>query len=123
MLSVPDNDKLATSDAGANGTYSFRTPSLRNLKVTAPYMHSGVFRTLDDVLRFYVRIAGGNSQNPRVNNRQIDPRIRNVRVQNNAAAIIAFINTLSDDNFDKTVPTSVPSKLNPGGNIKLPVLR
>jgi len=118
VLSVPDNAKLATSDAGANGTYSFRTPSLRNLKVTPPYMHSGVFGTLDDILRFYGRIAGGNSQNPKVNNRQIDGRIRNLRIQNNAAAIVAFINTLSDDNFDKTVPASVPSKLNPGGNIK-----
>lgn len=118
VLSVPDNAKLATSDAGANGTYSFRTPSLRNLKVTAPYMHSGVFRTLDDILRFYRRIAGGNSQNPNVNIRQVDAKIRNVRIQNNTAALVAFINTLSDDNFDKTVPTSVPSKLNPGGNIK-----
>jgi cytochrome c peroxidase len=118
VLSVPDNAKLTTSDAGANGTYSFRTASLRNLKVTAPYMHSGVFSTLDDILRFYGRIAGGNSQNPNVNIRQVDAKIRNVRIQNNTAALIAFINTLSDDNFDKSVPTSVPSKLNPGGNIK-----
>lgn len=57
-------------------------------------MHSGVFRTLDDVLRFYVRISDGNSQNPKVNSRQIDPKIRNLRIQNNAAAIIAFINTI-----------------------------
>lgn len=118
VLSVPDNAKLSQSDAGANNTYSFRTPSLRNLKVTAPFMHSGVFQTLNDVLRFYNNISRGNSQNSNVNGRQIDPKIRNVRVQNNTAAIVAFINTLSDGNFDKTVPASVPSKLNPGGNIK-----
>lgn len=118
VLSVPDNAKLATSDASANGTYSFRTPSLRNLKVTAPYMHSGVFGTLDDILRFYGRIAGGNSQNSNVNIRRVDTKIRNIRIQNSAAALIAFINTLSDDNFDKTIPTSVPSKLNPRGDIK-----
>ncbi|MBC7408054.1 MAG: cytochrome-c peroxidase [Arcicella sp.] len=118
VLSVPDNAKLAQSDAGANGTYGFRTASLRNLKATAPYMHSGVFSTLDDILRFYGNIAGGNSQNPNVNIRQVDAKIRNVRIQNNQAALIAFINTLSDDNFDKTVPATVPSKLNPGGNIK-----
>ena len=81
-------------------------------------MHSGVFSTLDDILRFYGNIAGGNSQNPNVNIRQVDAKIRNVRIQNNQAALIAFINTLSDDNFDKTVPATVPSKLNPGGNIK-----
>jgi cytochrome c peroxidase len=53
-----------------------------------------------------------------VTDRQIDPRIRNLRIGNNQAAIIAFINALSDDNFDKTVPTSVPSRLSVGGNIR-----
>ena len=118
VLSVPDNTKNAQSDAGANNTYAFRTPSLRNLRVTAPYMHSGVFQTLNDVLGFYNRIAGGNSQNRNVTGLQIDPRIRNLRIGNNQAAIIAFINALSDDNFDKTVPTSVPSRLSVGGNIR-----
>ncbi len=31
----------------------FRTPSLRELKYTAPYMHNGVFRTLEEVVAFY----------------------------------------------------------------------
>ncbi len=118
VLSVPDNAKNVQSDAGANNTYAFRTPSLRNLRITAPYMHSGVFQTLDDVIRFYARIAGGNSQNTNVTVRQIDPRIRNLRIGNNQAAIVAFINALSDDNFDKSVPTSVPSRLSVGGNIR-----
>jgi cytochrome c peroxidase len=118
VLSVPDNAKLTQSDAGANNTYAFRTPSLRNLRLTAPFMHSGTFANLNDVLRFYGRIAGGNSQNPNVNARNIDPRIRNVRIGNNQAALVAFINALSDDNFDKTVPTSVPSRLSVGGNIR-----
>ncbi len=117
VLSVPDNTKNAKSDAG-NGTYAFRTASLRNLRLTAPYMHSGVFRTLDDVVRFYGRIAGGNSQNPNVAVRNIDARIRNVRVRNNQVALVAFINALTDDNFDKSVPTSVPSRLSVGGNIR-----
>lgn len=37
----------------------FRTPSLRELKYTAPYMHSGVLYTLDEVVDFYNR--GGDS--------------------------------------------------------------
>ncbi len=32
----------------------FRVPTLRNVAVTAPYMHNGVFTTLRDVVRFYV---------------------------------------------------------------------
>jgi cytochrome c peroxidase len=35
----------------------FRTPSLRELKYTAPYMHNGLFETLDEVIAFYN--AGG----------------------------------------------------------------
>ena len=37
----------------------FQTPSLRELKVTAPYMHNGVFKTLDEVVEFYDRGGGG----------------------------------------------------------------
>lgn len=35
----------------------FRTPSLRELRYTAPYMHNGLFQTLDEVINFYE--AGG----------------------------------------------------------------
>jgi cytochrome c peroxidase len=35
--------------------HAFKTPSLRNVALTAPYMHNGVFRTLDEVLDFYDR--------------------------------------------------------------------
>ena len=45
-----------TLDVGA-----FRTPSLRNVELTAPYFHDGSAATLADVVRFYVK--GGN-ENP-----------------------------------------------------------
>ena len=38
----------------------FRTPTLRNVALTAPYMHDGAFRTLKDVVDFYDR-GGGKS--------------------------------------------------------------
>jgi len=37
---------------------SFKTPSLRNINLTAPYMHDGSFKNLDEVLTFYSK--GGN---------------------------------------------------------------
>lgn len=40
----------------------FRTPSLRELKYTAPYMHNGVLRTLEEVVAFYDH-GGGNDPN------------------------------------------------------------
>jgi cytochrome c peroxidase len=39
--------------------YSFKTPSIRNSEKTAPYMHNGVFNTLEDVIKFY-ELGGGN---------------------------------------------------------------
>jgi cytochrome c peroxidase len=41
------------ADAAENG--KFRTPTLRNIGVTAPYMHNGVFDTLAEVIDFYNR--------------------------------------------------------------------
>ena len=59
VLAVPDNNKRTMSDSGVNGTYAFRTASLRDLAYTAPYMHSGAFATLRDVINFYDRARGG----------------------------------------------------------------
>ncbi|MBS1510107.1 MAG: cytochrome-c peroxidase [Bacteroidetes bacterium] len=38
--------------------YAFKTPTLRNIALTAPYMHNGVFKTLDAVLDFYNKGGG-----------------------------------------------------------------
>jgi cytochrome c peroxidase len=39
--------------------YSFKTPTVRNSEKTAPYMHNGVYSTLDEVVKFY-ELGGGN---------------------------------------------------------------
>lgn len=116
-LSVPNN---RINDAGINGDYAFRTPSLRNVELTAPYMHNGEFRTLNDVLGFYDDISrrNGNSQNPNVNNNQIADDARNLDLNNNEINnIVAFLRTLTDENFDDLIPSDVPSNLTIGGNI------
>ncbi|MBD0368656.1 MAG: hypothetical protein ICV53_21440 [Flavisolibacter sp.] len=116
VLSVPDNPKLPT-DAGANGTYAFRTPGLRNLSLTAPYMHSGVFSSLDAVLDFYERVGNHRSQNTHVGNNQLDGNLQRIN-DRDKAAIIQFLHALNDANFDKSIPASVPSGLHPGGNVQ-----
>lgn len=40
-----------TNDSQDNG--KFRTPNLRNIAITAPYMHNGVFTSLEEVIDFY----------------------------------------------------------------------
>ncbi|MCF0069394.1 cytochrome-c peroxidase [Dyadobacter sp. CY261] len=39
--------------------YAFKTPTVRHIALTAPYMHNGVFKTLEEVVDFYDR-GGGN---------------------------------------------------------------
>ena len=135
VLGVPDNNQLDFSDSGANGTYAFRTPTLRNLDETGPYFHNGVGRNLQQTIQFYITARnaannngggnggnggnGGLNINPNVNPGDIDRDVRDLRNFNNGDVqdIIAFIQALDDPDFDRTIPGSVPSGLNPGGRI------
>lgn len=111
-LGVPDTENRKDSDSGADKKYAFRTPSLRNLRFTAPYMHSGKFATLDQVLMFYEDIAGGKLLNPNVEESRMDPLATHMDVNfKDISRIVEFLNTLNDDSFDKSVPESVPSGL------------
>ncbi|MFT4681025.1 MAG: cytochrome c peroxidase [Granulosicoccus sp.] len=116
-LSVPNHSLL--EDRGATSAFDFRTPSLRNLNLTAPYMHNGSFDGLRDVLEFYNDISGEGqrSQNPDVDQNQIDQDARNLRLNNDDFdGLLAFLNTLNDE-IDVSIPLEVPSKLSVGGNI------
>ncbi|MDO7844783.1 cytochrome c peroxidase [Hymenobacter sp. M29] len=117
VLGVADNPKNPTSDSGLNGTYAFRTPSLRNVALTAPYMHDGTLANLQAVLNFYDPGRGGQapSLNPHVSVAQRDPLFPG-RVAN-PANIIAFLQSLTAASYDRTVPVSVPSGLPVGGNL------
>jgi cytochrome c peroxidase len=117
VLAVPDSQKLAQSDAGVDKTYAFRTPSLRNLRHSAPYMHNGAFASLNDVLRFY-NGAGRRTRNPNVRGDQLDPALRRLNAGRGGFEIINFLDALNDDTFDKRIPSRVPSGLPPGGNIR-----
>ncbi|WP_343328593.1 cytochrome-c peroxidase [Polaribacter staleyi] len=117
-LGVPDNEKLPVSDDGFEKKYGFRTPTLRNLRYTAPYMHTGKFKNLQEVLEFYEDISSGVAKNQHVSYQQIDPLIKKVNIKViDMKPIIYFFNSLNDEHFDKTVPEKVPSKLPVGGNI------
>jgi cytochrome c peroxidase len=128
VLAVPDNNRLAVSDAGVDGTYAFRTASLRNLAHTAPYMHNGAFTNLNQVVNFYNRISGGRggggrggrggATNTNVTRDRIDPLARQLRMRGGGRQndLVAFLGALNDDGFDRTVPDRVPSGLKVGGN-------
>jgi cytochrome c peroxidase len=54
----PDPGRFGISRAEPH-RYAFRTPSLRNVALTAPYMHNGAYPTLESVIEFY-DLGGGN---------------------------------------------------------------
>jgi cytochrome c peroxidase len=121
VLGVPDNPVLPASDAGAENRYAFRTASLRNLAFTAPYMHNGVFETLEDVLDFYddVDSRRGQDRNPNVSREQLDPLVRQLRgVDDDDEELMSFLDALNDRAFDRTIPSRVPSGLAVGGRIE-----
>lgn len=84
-----------SGDANDNG--KFKTPSLRNLQFTAPYMHDGRFATLDEVINHY-------SEGLK-NSATIDPLMKKVDQggvqlsEQDKADLKAFLLTLSDTEF------------------------
>ncbi|MFT7582970.1 MAG: cytochrome c peroxidase, partial [Myxococcota bacterium] len=103
-------------DEGA-GDGEFRTPPLRNVALTAPYMHDGSRGTLRDVLEHYNRISGQGGQNGN-GPFQIAGQARRLRLgRGDFDALEAFLRALSAEDFDRQIPTRVPSGLPPGGLI------
>jgi cytochrome c peroxidase len=63
LLSYPaDNTGLHAHTRKPEDVGRFRVPTLRNIAVTAPYMHDGSIATLEDVIDHYA--AGGRTPNP-----------------------------------------------------------
>ncbi|HXE62437.1 MAG TPA: cytochrome c peroxidase [Bryobacteraceae bacterium] len=79
------NETHLDADRGA-----FRTPTLRNVAKTAPYMHDGSEKTLKDVVDFYV---GGGSSNP-----HLDKEIKELKLDGTERAdLVAFLESLTGD--------------------------
>jgi len=96
----------------------FRAPSLRNVAVTAPYMHDGSLSTLEEVLDFYANhgrdITSGPFRGDGRKNPNKDPRIDRISLNaQDKADLIAFLKTLTDDEFLKSPRFSDPFELKP----------
>ena len=96
----------ARSDRGVGGITleprdvgRFKSPSLRNVEVTGPYMHDGRFPTLDAVIDHYSS-GGKNDPNKNVGVQPLDGRGRPRHFTSaEKAALIAFLKTLTDSTF------------------------
>ncbi len=110
-----DNPGGNFPDIGGEGDYQFKTPTLRNIELTAPYTHGGMYKTLREALQFY---NAGRSENPKVPDSRLDIHVEPINLPDeDLEDIIEFLKALTDDSFDQSIPSSVPSGLHPGGNI------
>jgi cytochrome c peroxidase len=105
VITIPDTEGLA-STAKTGGAPAlrgkFRVPTLRNIALTAPYMHNGVFTDLRTVLEFYNTrdtnparwSAIGQTEVPETVNHA---ELGNLRLdEHELDALLAFLNTLTD---------------------------
>jgi cytochrome c peroxidase len=84
----------------------FKTPTLRNIAVTAPYMHDGRFATLEEVLAFYASGVRTDAPNLDVH---MQPWMRGevLLSARDKADLLAFLHCLTDEAF-LTDPASGP---------------
>jgi cytochrome c peroxidase len=85
----PGRARLTRQDADVG---KFKVPSLRNVAVTAPYMHDGSLATLEEVIDHYDRGGRGHPNT--------DPTIRPLHLSTDEKAdLAAFLRALTDEEF------------------------
>jgi cytochrome c peroxidase len=97
---------LVYADNGS-GDGKFKIPSLRNIALTAPYMHDGRFKSLDEVINHYT-----NGIKPHKN---LDDKLKTINGKKpinldsyERQALIAFLRTLTDETMIKDAKYSDP---------------
>jgi cytochrome c peroxidase len=88
----------------------FKAGSLRNVELTAPYMHDGRFNTLEEVIEHYNSgVKNHPNLSPQLRLPNGNPRLLNLSPQDKAA-LVAFLKTLTDNSVLTDVKFSNPFK-------------
>ncbi len=117
IIGVPSRDKLSRpqldSDIGRAGVvnveifrHAFKIPTLRNIEITGPYMHNGVFRTLEEVIEFY-NVGGGAGLGYDVPNQTLSPEPLKLS-EDEKFKLLLFLKTLTDTANLTTPPAFLP---------------
>ena len=110
-------DATSTTDLGAGGVFNnpifvgrFKTTSLRNIELTAPYMHDGRFATLEEVVEHYNSgIKAHPTLSPALKDASGNPVQLNL-TSSEKAALVAFLKTLTDNSISNEMKWSNPFK-------------
>jgi cytochrome c peroxidase len=99
-----------TGDSKLRG--GFKVPSLRNVALTAPYMHSGRFETLRETVEFYTQGRGHavpEGENIYLHWHIWEPQLSDAELD----SLVDFLHTLTDEGYKPQVPRAVPSGMPP----------
>ena len=86
--------------------HSFKTPTVRNVSLTAPHMHNGVYQTLEEVVDFYNK-GGGASMGMEVPNQTLPPTPLGL-TDDEKNALVVFMEALIDTTGLTDIPTRLP---------------
>jgi len=101
----PDLGKYLTYKRELN-KFAFKTPTVRNASLTAPYMHNGVYNTLEEVMDFYNR-GGGAGIGIDLPNQTLPPDNLQLTIDEQQK-IISFIHALTDTVGLTSIPDRLP---------------
>ncbi len=109
-VGVPSSDPGVGAVSGLPAQRGlFGVPTLRNVALTAPYMHDGSLATLEDVVRFY-RNGGGIAHG--IAPSRVHEFVRPISMRDEEAAdLVAFLHALTDETPPPPPPGAVPSGL------------
>jgi parallel beta-helix repeat protein len=107
VVGVQDDDPGRGGIAEDAPPGAFKVPTLRNIALTAPYMHNGSFATLEEVIDFYAQ-GGGRAYDTQ----NVDSFVIGFELTDQEKSdLIAFLYALSDESDLPEIPTEVPSGL------------
>jgi cytochrome c peroxidase len=86
--------------------HAFKTPTVRNVALTAPYMHNGVYRTLEEVVDFYDR-GGGAGIGIGLANQTLPPDALKLS-KREKSDLVAFMRALTDTTGLTARPAVLP---------------
>lgn len=101
----PDSGRYKINPA-TETSHAFRTGSIRNASHTMPYMHQGVFRTMDEVIEFY-NAGGGVGKGLSVNNQSLSTEKLEL-TESEKQKLKIFIETLTEHIPIQVPPASLP---------------
>jgi cytochrome c peroxidase len=101
-----DSGKFALNNRELH-KFAFKTPTIRNVALTAPYMHNGVYASLEEVIDFYDQ-GGGQGLGIDIPTQTL-PAVKLDLTKEEKQAILAFMHTLTDTTGLTSPPQVLPS--------------